>query len=182
MKSAVRASLLACVLVASTGYACVLVDPVPELQKPPRRAPAIVKTAVVPDATRPLVRVPVEFVVPVRVPDPGQDLFWEIFVDGVGTVPGSLKGGPDNPDLYPIRFRVSDLTGFYSAEVCHRIEVVVSSEPVRPVGVIDPVLTDSIGWWYVPDGGSCGLFDAAVLDGSHGDGGDDGGEAGGPVQ
>lgn len=148
--------------------ACVLVDPVPELAKSPRRAPAIVKSTVVPDASRPLLRLPVDFVVEVRVPDPGQDLYSRILLDGNFARSGFLRGSADNPDLYPIRFTPSDI-GLLPASIasgqCHRIDVIVSSESLDTLRV-DPALSDQIGWWYVPEGSAgCGLFDAAVLAG-----------------
>ncbi|MFO0671485.1 MAG: hypothetical protein U0235_17955 [Polyangiaceae bacterium] len=159
--------------------ACVLVDPVPELSKPPRRAPAIVKSTVVPDASRPLLRLPVDFVVEVRVPDPGQDLYSRILLDGNFARSGFLRGSANNPDLYPIRFTPSDI-GLLPASVasgqCHRIDVIVSSESLDTLRV-DPALSDQIGWWYVPEGSAgCGLFDAAVLSGDDAaaDGGADG--------
>lgn len=148
--------------------ACVLVDPVPELAKPPRRAPAVVKSTVVPDASRPLLRLPVDFVVEVRVPDPGQDLYWRVLLDGNFARSGFLRGSADNPDLYPVRFTPSDI-GLLPASIasgqCHRIDVIVSSETLDTLRV-DPALSDQIGWWYVPEGSAgCGLFDAAVLAG-----------------
>ncbi len=168
MKLAAR-SIAFSLAVGTTGLACVLVDPVPELPKPPRRAPAVVKTAVFPDSTRPLVQLPSEFVIPVRVPDPGQGFFWALFIDWNGRSQvyadfGHVAGSTSSPDLYPLRVLTRDFPPNVQSTDCHTIEVLVSLEDVRS-HQSDPALSDSISWWYVPDGaGTCGLFDAAVLD------------------
>ena len=169
MKLAVR-SLTFSLAVATAGVACVLVDPVPELQKPPRRAPAVVKTAVFPDSTRPLVSLPSEFIVPVRVPDPGQGFYWALFIDWNGrtqvyTDSGYVAGKASNPDLFPLPpIRTRDFPQSVLTTDCHTIEVLVSLADVRGHQA-DPAVSDSISWWYAPDGaGACGLFDAAVLD------------------
>jgi hypothetical protein len=189
MKRVVRSAVVSVGLGALL-FACVLVDPVPELQKPPRRAPAVVKTAVFPDSTRPLVQLPSEFVIPVRVPDPGQGFFWALFIDWNGSSQvytdfGHVAGSATNPDLYPLRILTRDFPLSVLPTDCHTIEVLVSLEDVH-THQADPAVSDSISWWYVPDGaGTCGLFDAAVLDAplDDADAADAAGDAGGlPVQ
>ena len=86
MIAAVRPLLLAFAVLTGT-IACVLLDPVPELQKPVRRAPAVVENSMHPSNARPLLELPTEFRIQVRVADPGQGFVWAFFVAAIVAIP-----------------------------------------------------------------------------------------------
>lgn len=183
-----RPILLTCVFgVGATGLACVLADPVPELQKPVRRAPAIVKTGLFPDPTVPLTQLPAQFEIRIRVPDPGETVHYGFFVGGINgastqftreTAP--LAGSADAPDLIYFTRATDAINGLQPAiDRCLRIDFLVSLDPIPPLPRLDPALGDSVGWWYAPDGtGTCSLFDASVLDSPIDEGIADAGDAG----
>ena len=139
--------------------------------------------AAVTNTPRPLLELPVESVVPVRVPDPGQDFVWGFFVDFDVARPlvgrnERVAGSPTGKDLTTIVVGGSDIANIIDLGRCHRFEFVVSLAWDDGLHQSDPAVTDSISWWYVPDGaGTCGLFDAASLSAldASADGGDSGG-------
>lgn len=161
--------LLAVIVLFVCTISCVLLDPVPELQKPIRRAPNINKTELFPDNTRPLLELPSQFVIPVRVADPGQSFEWAFFVDYDLANPNNgfldddvVPGSPTGPDVHNIQI---DTTQFPSIDPtrCHRFEFIATLR-FRRRHEADPNISDSVSWWYVPEGsGGCGLYDAAAL-------------------
>ncbi len=162
-------SILATSIFSLGVAACILADPPPELPKPPSRRPTIVAGSVFPPSNQPLLDLPIEFRVPVEVPDPTKPYEWRVFVDfdplqnTDSEQSGSGGGTSDSPDLDVVRFSVNRerLLG-----ACHRIEFVVA---LRFDGArsADPSGSDSITWFYAPPGtnlAGCTPYEGGVGD------------------
>lgn len=159
---------------------CVLADPPPDLPRPPRVRPTIVRDAVVPPASRVLTELPVQgFVIPVDLVDPSETFEYRLIVDDrpvflpnttVSPEVAFVDGGPRLvtvlSDVVATALRVG---GESEADPtrCHLIEVVVAyrfSAGKTP----DAQGGDSVGWYLSPnaDVGRCTHLGFEAMDGS----------------
>lgn len=165
----VAATTAACVASLVASASCILADPPPELPKPPKHHPIIVKGSVAPPYTQKLSELPPTFVVPVELIDPDTTFAWNVFVDFDPTTnqqpvngrtltpnPADVDGG-----VTPVDFSLSPL----DPSICHEIQMVVAlSFAPTSQHTPDSNGADSIVWFYEPpgcaawDGGGDGAF------------------------
>jgi len=173
------AASLAAVTSIAANASCVLADPPPDLPKPPKHHPIIVKSSVSPPFTQEQTALPAKYVVPVELIDPDTPSFlYEVFVDFDGSDPGQrpyyittqpVAPTPSTIDggITPIEFEITTAPPDPSA--CHRIELLVAfSFDLAAPHTPDAYGADSIVWFYNPSGdpGRCPLYDAGGADGA----------------
>jgi hypothetical protein len=144
----------------SATASCILADAAPELPKPASLRPTIVKGSVFPSASQPIGDLPPEFLVPVELADPTKPFEWKVFVDfdplrNPGDIPeqsGASPGSSTAANLQVVPFSVNRdrLSGS-----CHRIEFVVALR-FDSARASDPLLSDSVTWFYAPTGNLAG--------------------------
>ena len=156
----VAATIAACVAWLVASASCILADPPPELPKPPKHHPIIVKGSVVPPYTRILPELPHSFIVPLEILDPDSSYFYNVFVDydPISPRPADFTSAPQQSTT--IDFGLSPVTDL---STCHSIELVVALgfDP-KSQHTPDSNGADSIVWWYNPSGdpGHCPQYDA----------------------
>jgi hypothetical protein len=151
--------------IVSCVVSCVLADAAPELPKPASLRPTIVKGSVFPSTSEPIGGLPAEFLVPVELADPTKPFEWKVFVDfdplgnaddfveQRGGSPGSASAA--NLQVIPFSVNRDRLSGS-----CHRIEFVVALR-FDSARASDPLLSDSVTWFYAPTGNlaGCSTYD-----------------------
>jgi hypothetical protein len=152
--------LFVAVAALSAIASCILADAAPALPKPPSLRPTIVKGSVFPSASEPVGDLPAEFLVPVELADPTKPFEWKVFVDfdPLGNADdfveqrGGNAGSVTAPNLQVVPFSVNKdrLAGG-----CHRIEFVVALR-FDSARASDPLLSDSVTWFYTPTGNLAG--------------------------
>lgn len=163
------ATIAACVASLAASASCILADPPPELPKPPKHHPIIVKGSVVPPYTNVLPELPPTFVVPVELIDPDTTFAWNAFVDFDPTTnPQPVDGKiltPNPADVDGGVTLVEFPIGALDTSICHKIQMVVAlSFAPTSQHTPDSYGDDSIVWFYSPpgcaawDGGGDGAF------------------------
>ncbi len=155
--------------VGIAGVACVIADPPAQLPVPPLAPPEILHDLVTPPA--PLITAwPLEFEIPVYVPDPTSLPLWHAFLDyDPISHTGSFTNGVVDPDPAGDDGGVRTIARRFSppADInfCHTLQVVVALTFVDD-HTPDSTGGDSITWIYAPTGnlGDCPIFDAGPYD------------------
>jgi hypothetical protein len=172
--------------VSASGIAACITAPPPDLPALPLRGPRIIEDSVRPPTDQYLTMLPAdsEFVVPVEVNDPTEQIVGRVFVDfypgsdnmGSATsftaVPPALDGG-----VTTISFSVSSID-LGDPTACHIIQLFVADQStgfseisVHTAG--NSLGVDSVSWFYTPNGPSgCFAYDAG--DGAPADAAPDG--------
>jgi hypothetical protein len=178
--AAAIAALLASAVAMSALASCVLADPPPDLPKPPKHHPIIVKASVSPPYTQVLAELPAKLVVPIELIDTDTSFLYEAFVDYDGSdprqgpyyvptkaitpTPATVDGG-----VTIVEVPLSSSDQALDPSVCHRIEVLVAlSFDFQAPHTPDEYGADSVVWFYNPSGdpGGCPRYDAGGADGA----------------
>jgi hypothetical protein len=171
--------------VGLAGAACVIADPPAEIPVPPLAPPEILDDLVVPPP--PLLQAwPLEFKIPIYVPDPSSSVEYHVFLDYDPIArPGFYANGSLDPDPADDDGGVRILTRSFpepaDLNACHTLQVLVALTFIED-HTPDSVGGDSITWIYSPTNNlmDCPVYDAgpydAALDSSAD--GDDGSDAG----
>lgn len=153
---------------------CILADPPPDLPKPPRHHPIIVKGSVKPSYTKVLSTLP-NFEVPVELIDPDTPFSWRVFIDydPIAQTP-PVQTGDEQPTpatidggIQYVDFNITDPAP--DPSTCHVIELVVAlGFNARSAHTPDSNGADSIVWFYSPTGepNGCPHYDAGGADGA----------------
>lgn len=157
----VVATMAACLASLVASASCILADPPPELPKPVRHHPIIIKGSVAPPYTRVLPELPTSFVVPVEILDPDTAYFYNVFVDydPINPRPADISSRPQTETTLTFNL----ISSAPDPSNCHSIELVVALgfDP-KSQHTPDSNGADSILWWYNPSGdpGHCPQYDA----------------------
>ena len=155
--------------------ACVLVEPPADVPPPAGGPPVILQDQVVPSTTEVLESWPLEFIVPVEVPDTTVALHYQVFLDGDYGSPYVRPQELDPVGDAGVRTIYASLAA-PALDACHTLEIAVAYQ-FDGLQVPEPPGGDSITWFYAPNGSleGCPVYDAgpaASVDAS--EGGDDG--------
>lgn len=169
------------VLCGFLSASCLIAESPADFPNQPEERPTIVTDLVIPTTTAVLGSMPGQFLVPVKLLDPTQTIWWQVFVDfdpgdtnqdaralarGTST-PGEEDVDPTDPrsGLRRVTFSLPVL----DPAICHTIEFVTASgEFPRGVAVdarsVDPLQSDSVTWFFNPAGdlAGCPTADAPV--------------------
>jgi hypothetical protein len=159
---------------------CVLADPPPDLPKPPKHHPIIVKAAVSPPFTQVLAGLPTKLVVPIELIDQDTSFIYEAFVDYDGTdprqgpyyvPPRAITPSPSNVDggITIVEVPIDSADPQLDPSTCHRIELLVAlTFDLQAPHTPDEYGADSVVWFYSPSGdpGACPRYDAGGADGA----------------
>ena len=95
----VAATIAASIASLVASASCILADPPPELPKPPKHHPIIIKGSVAPPYTRVLPALPSRFVAEVEIIDPDTTYFYNVFIDydPINPRPADYASRPQQP-------------------------------------------------------------------------------------
>ena len=161
-----RSTIALLVAALFSAGACVLVEPPGAIPAPLIVRPEILRDEVSPPTSAILEDWPLEFDIPIDVPDPSSPLLWHAFLDYDPPLRtelydfGELDPDPSSDDggvrTLPARLAHPTL------DACHTIEIVVGLAFSEDNHTPDPPGGDSVSWFYTPTGSldGCPLFDA----------------------
>jgi len=171
-----RATVGAAVLAVIALSACIIAEPVSEIQALPQFRPVIVRSSVVPSPSAVLASFPTKLVIPVELVDPRLKFEWRFYVDyNPQTGTGPVSFGESTAVGADQRLRLLEVqTGSAAIDPtrCHVLEFVVAQqfEGKGDLGgrnahtPIDPPGGDSVTWLLSPDGDlrGCPVPDAGL--------------------